>query len=71
MEWLCEATPEEIVMVGRKAKTVGELKQLVEKHIRNRITRRNAYDPICSECGSKSTVMIDGQIRVQCVVPVI
>jgi hypothetical protein len=40
MEWLCEATPEEIVMVGRKAKTVGELKQLVEKHIRNRITRR-------------------------------
>jgi hypothetical protein len=27
MEWLCEATPEEIVMVGRKAKTVGELKE--------------------------------------------
>ena len=60
MEWLCEATSEEIVMVGRKAKTVGELKQLVEKHIRNRITRRNPYDPICSECGSKSIVMIDG-----------
>ena len=60
MEWLCEATPEEIVRVGRGAKTVGELKQLVEKHIRNRITRRNPYDPICSECGSKSIVMIDG-----------
>jgi hypothetical protein len=25
-----------------------------------RITRRNVYDPICSECGSKSIVLIDG-----------
>jgi hypothetical protein len=36
MEWLCEATPEEIVKVGKKAETVSELKQLVEKHIQNR-----------------------------------
>ncbi|CAB4022265.1 Hypothetical predicted protein [Paramuricea clavata] len=55
MEWLCEATPKEIVMVGRKAETMGELKQLVEKHIQNRITRRNSYDPICSECGTTTT----------------
>jgi hypothetical protein len=60
MEWLCEATPEEIVTVGRKAKTVGELKQLVEKHIQNRITRRGPEERKCRNCGSKFIVLISG-----------
>jgi hypothetical protein len=57
MEWLCEATPEEIVRVGKRTNTMGELEAAVRKYV---IRRINIYDPICSECGSKSIVMIDG-----------
>ena len=60
MEWLCEATPEEIVRVGKRTNTVRELEAAVRKYVIGRIKRRNIYDPICSECGSKSIVMIDG-----------
>jgi hypothetical protein len=60
MEWLCEATPEEIVRVGRRTNTMRELEAAVKKYVIRRITKRNIYDPICSECGSKSIVMIDG-----------
>ena len=60
MEWLCEATPEEIVRVGKRTNTVRELEAAVRKYVIRRIKRRNIYDPICSECGSKSVVMIDG-----------
>jgi hypothetical protein len=59
MEWLCEATPEDIVRVGKRTNTVRELEAAVRKYVIGRITRRNPYDPICSECGSKSIVMID------------
>jgi hypothetical protein len=47
MEWLCEAIPEEIVMVGKKAETMRELKQLVEKHIQNRIRKRGPEERKC------------------------
>jgi hypothetical protein len=32
MEWLCEATPEEIVRVGRRTNTVRELEAAVRKY---------------------------------------
>ena len=60
MEWLCEATPEEIVMVGKNTNTVGELRAAVRKYVIERIKKRNVYDPICIECGSKSVIVIDG-----------
>jgi hypothetical protein len=60
MEWLCEATPEEIVMVGRKTETMKELEAAVRKYVQGRIKKRNPYDHICSECGSKSIIIIDG-----------
>jgi hypothetical protein len=60
MEWLCEATPEEIVRVGKRTNTVRELEAAVIKYVIRRIKRRNIYDPICSECGSKSIIIIDG-----------
>ena len=55
MEWLCE-----VVRVGKRTNTVRELEAAVRKYVIGRIKRRNIYDPICSECGSKSIVMIDG-----------
>jgi hypothetical protein len=60
MEWLCEATPEEIVKVGKKAETVSEQKQLVEKHIQNRIRKRGPEERKCRNCGSKFIVLISG-----------
>jgi hypothetical protein len=60
MEWLCEATPVEIIRVGKRTNTVRELEAAVGKYVIGRIRRRNIYDPICSECGSKSIIVIDG-----------
>jgi hypothetical protein len=60
MEWLCEATPEEIVRVGRKTETMEELETVVRKYVQGRIKRRNPYNPVCSECGSKSIIIING-----------
>ncbi|CAB3978681.1 Hypothetical predicted protein [Paramuricea clavata] len=60
MEWLCEATPEEIVKVDKKTNTMKELDTVVRKYVQGRIKRGNPYDPICSECGSKSIIIIDG-----------
>jgi hypothetical protein len=60
MEWLCETTPEEIVRVGRKTETMEELETAVRKYVQGRIKRRNPYDLVCSECGSKSIIIIDG-----------
>ncbi|CAB3998174.1 Hypothetical predicted protein [Paramuricea clavata] len=59
MEWLIMATPEEIVRVG-KTDTVEELEAAVRKYVESRIKIKHTYDPVCSECGSKSIVMIDG-----------
>ena len=60
MDWLCEATPEEIVMVGRNTETLGELEAAVRKHIQSRIKRRYPWDSVCINCGSKSIVVISG-----------
>ena len=60
MDWLCEVTPEELVRVGKRTNTMVELEAAVRKYVERRTKRRNVYDPICSECGSKSFVMIDG-----------
>ena len=60
MEWLCEATPEEICTVGKNTNTVRELKATVEKYIMWRTAQKPVYDPICGECGSKSIIVIDG-----------
>ncbi|CAB3977547.1 Hypothetical predicted protein [Paramuricea clavata] len=55
MDWLCEATPEEIVRVVRRTNTMKELKAAVRKYVIRRIKGRNIYDPICSECGTTTT----------------
>ena len=60
MEWLCEATPEEIVRVGRKAEALGELEELVREHIQNRIKKRNPEERTCRNCGTKFMVVISG-----------
>ncbi|CAB4023168.1 Hypothetical predicted protein [Paramuricea clavata] len=60
MDWLQTVTPEEVVLVGRKLNTIEELEVSVRKYVEGRIKRKHIYDPICSECGSKSIVMIDG-----------
>jgi hypothetical protein len=60
MEWLCEATPEEIVRVGRKAETLKELEESVREHIQNRIKRRNPEERTCRNCASKFVVVISG-----------
>ena len=45
MDWLCEVTPEELVRVGRRTNTMGELEAAVRKYVITRIKRRNIYDP--------------------------
>jgi hypothetical protein len=47
-------------MVGKKAETMRELKQLVEKHIQNRIRKRGPEERKCRNCGSKFIVLISG-----------
>jgi hypothetical protein len=49
MGWLCEATPEEIVSVGRKTKTMEELETAVRKYVQRRIKRRNPYNQVCTK----------------------
>ncbi|CAB3983698.1 Hypothetical predicted protein [Paramuricea clavata] len=60
MDWLQMVTPEEMVYVGKRVNTVKELEVAVRRYAESRIRRRHIYDPVCSECGSKSIVMIDG-----------
>jgi hypothetical protein len=60
MDWLCEATPEEIVRVGRNTETLGELEAAVRKHIQSRIKRRYPGDSVCINCGSKAIIVISG-----------
>jgi hypothetical protein len=60
MDWLCEVTPEELVRVGKSTNNMVELEEAVRKYVERRTKRRNVYDPICSECGIKSIVLIDG-----------
>jgi hypothetical protein len=60
MDWLCEVTVNELVKVGKNANNMRELEAAVRKYVERRTKRRNPYDPICSECGSKSIVIIDG-----------
>ncbi|CAB3997203.1 Hypothetical predicted protein [Paramuricea clavata] len=60
MEWLQMVTPEEIAYVGKRVNTLEELEAAVRKHAESRKKRKHTYDPICSECGSKSIVTIDG-----------
>ena len=60
MNWLCEVTPEEMVKVGRKANTIRELKEEVNKYTQERIVRRSREERTCRNCGSKFIVVISG-----------
>jgi hypothetical protein len=60
MNWLCEVTPEEIMKVGRKAESIQELRELVNKYTQERIVRRSKEERTCRNCGSKFIVVISG-----------
>ena len=67
MDWLLTVTPDEIEYVGKNANTLEELETAVRKYVESRIRTKKIYDPVCSECGSKSIVMIDGaDVCTQC-----
>ncbi|CAB4023341.1 Hypothetical predicted protein [Paramuricea clavata] len=67
MDWLTLVTPDEMERVGKNAKTIEELEAVVMKYVRNKMRVKHTYEPVCSECGSKSTVVIDGaDVCTQC-----
>jgi hypothetical protein len=60
MNWLCEVTPEEMMKVGRKAESIQELRELVNKYTEERIVRRSKEERTCRNCGSKFIMVISG-----------
>ncbi|CAB3978377.1 Hypothetical predicted protein [Paramuricea clavata] len=60
MDWLTLVTPDEMERVGKNANTIEELEAVVMKYVRNKMKVKHTYEPICSECGSKLIVVIDG-----------
>ncbi|CAB4002820.1 Hypothetical predicted protein [Paramuricea clavata] len=67
MDWLTLVTPDEMERVGRRAKNIEELEAAVMKYVRGKMKVVHTYEPECVECGSKSTVIIDGaDVCTQC-----
>ncbi|CAB3978273.1 Gastrula zinc finger [Paramuricea clavata] len=60
IDWLTLVTVDEMERVGRSAETMEELETAVMKYVRSRMKTKRVYDPVCSECNSKSIVLIGG-----------